>query len=763
MSTKLEKIVVRNVGVLKAFDTPNSPKLAELTTIYGRNGRGKTTLSSILRAASLGDTDVVKGRRTLGSNEAVNVTLKFDDNTTVRYDGARWTANRAPVEVFDAAFIAENLYAGEAIELHHDRGLFSIILGREGVKLARHQEFFNSAAKRAAAVLKEAEAALTADLPTDLSREEFFALAPSPELDDEINRTEMALRGALQVDRVTALAKFEPLVAATLPRGLRDLLATTLDDIKQTARDEMAAHYQKFKFGRGAEEWIKTGLEHIHDESCPFCGKAGVDDLGMITIYEQIFGVAYQAHFDAIKRMSEAVEQQVGATVREHALRVIAANTEAMRGLAEFYRVGELPGMGDALERYGSTARALKSLLDQKRQNPLQPITAEDAISEAETAFAAANHDIAAYNERLGAVEGLIREARAAPSSPEQLNVRLANLRKRRRRTDQGVQSRINHMLTAKRRDTRAKSMRTEVQRRLKLANETAAAHYHVAVNAYLAEFGASFQISEISNSMSGNAGSVDYGLIVRGHQVGRGRGVSAVDVPTFKNTLSTGDKTTLAFAFFLAGLDRLSTLEDRVLVFDDPLSSHDTHRQAKTVAILHGLCGRAAQLIVLSHDAFFLRNVSRRCVGTDKVCYEISHDETPGSWSVARLADLDELCQSDTAQQIKKLTGYHNSRTGDPEAVAQAVRRVLETYFRSAYRCHFPATENLGGIIRLIAEGGPSHPCWEMLARLNSCNAATMNDHHGVDPDIAQERAHDPEDLATVVRDCLQLARVIA
>jgi len=144
-------------------------------------------------------------------------------------------------------------------------------------------------------------------------------------------------------------------------------------------------------------------------------------------------------------------------------------------------------------------------------------------------------------------------------------------------------------------------------------------------------------------------------------------------------------------------------------------------------------------------------------------VCYEISHDETPDSWSVAKLADLDELCQSDTAQQIKMLTGYHNARTGDPAAVAQAVRRVLETYFRSAYRCHFPPTENLGGIIRLITEGGPSHPCREMLARLNSCNAATMNDHHGVDPDIAQGRAHDPEDLATVVRDCLQLARVIA
>ena len=130
---------------------------------------------------------------------------------------------------------------------------------------------------------------------------------------------------------------------------------------------------------------------------------------------------------------------------------------------------------------------------------------------------------------------------------------------------------------------------------------------------------GSSF--SAFSNSMTGNTGSIDYGLVVRGHKVERGRGDMPESVPSFRNTLSTGDKTTLAFAFFLAGLERLSDLKDRVVVFDDPMSSHDSHRKSKTVDLLKNLLSRCSQIIVLSHDEHFLRQVCRRCHETTNVC----------------------------------------------------------------------------------------------------------------------------------------------
>src|SRR3546814_14330239 len=116
---------------------------------------------------------------------------------------------------------------------------------------------------------------------------------------------------------------------------------------------------------------------------------------------------------------------------------------------------------------------------------------------------------------------------------------------------------------------------------------------------------------------MAGNAGQADYALLIRGEQIVRGRGRAADAMPSFRNTLSTGDKTTLALAFFLAKLDHDGNLASKVVVFDDPLSSHDSHRRGKTVEAIKQLCGRCLQLIVLSHDEYFLRDVEKRCAGT--------------------------------------------------------------------------------------------------------------------------------------------------
>ncbi len=158
-------------------------------------------------------------------------------------------------------------------------------------------------------------------------------------------------------------------------------------------------------------------------------------------------------------------------------------------------------------------------------------------------------------------------------------------------------------------------------------ANEDAAVHSHQRVNHYLSRFGASFIISKITNSMQGNVGQSDYGLLIKGETVLRGRGRQADAIPTFRNTLSAGDKTTLALAFFLAKLDSDTTLNCKTLVVDDPLSSHDSHRRRETVNAIKDLCGRCLQVIVLSHDDFLLREVERRCVGVPCAAFEIDFD----------------------------------------------------------------------------------------------------------------------------------------
>jgi|GEM_PF-3142168 len=756
----LKKIVTKNIGVLRAFDTPGSPQLAKLTNIYARNGRGKTTLSSVLRASGSGDASIVRGRQTLGSADAPEVTLIFDKGDKIRFTNGRWTSSESPIEVFDPTFIADNLYAGEKIDLDHDRSLFTIILGRAGVRLARQQEFFNGAAKRTAAKVKEAEAALVDDVPSDMTRDEFLGHAPHVAIDEQIELSRKELNGVQQAGRMATLKMLEPVGVPALTVNIRSILSTTVPDIQATTRQQLADHFVKHRLGREGEAWIRFGRDHIVDDDCPFCGREGVDELGLVTLYDQIFGESYQAHLAIVKEAGDGVEAALGSEAREALARAISVNSEHARAWSEFCKIDEIaiPDMEIAMAAMAAAYQRLTPLFERKRQTPLTVIEAEDEVRAAAEDLAAAAAAVRSYNDVVGAINRTVSERRSGPQpTVVEAQKRLENLTRRKRRPEPGVQGRIDAMLAAKRRDVRAKRLRTEVQGRLKRANETAAAHYHQRVNHYLDRFGVTFRISEISNSMGGNLGSVDYGLIVRGHPINRGRKEASQDEPTFQNTLSTGDKTTLAFAFFLAGLDRDLVLADKVIVFDDPMSSHDTHRQGRTIEFLNDLCGRCEQLIIMSHDAYFLRRVSKRCTTVEQACYEI-HFEGPENWSKACAADLDDLCRSDHALLVHELQTYYEERKGKPTDVAPAVRKVLETHYRTAYSAYFDRNDNLGTIITKTRDGGPIHACYADLPDIESCNAATNYEHHGDDPKLAPAAPMDPDDLHLVVRDCLQL-----
>src|SRR5690606_17151466 len=101
------KFVIRNVGVLRAFDTPGSPKLSQLTLFYAGNGRGKSTLTSVLRAARDGCSNTVLARQSLGNGGAAPDITLIADLGSIRFYNGKWKTKGAPIEVFDTTFIAD--------------------------------------------------------------------------------------------------------------------------------------------------------------------------------------------------------------------------------------------------------------------------------------------------------------------------------------------------------------------------------------------------------------------------------------------------------------------------------------------------------------------------------------------------------------------------------------------------------------------------------------------------------------------------------
>ncbi len=756
-----KKIIVRNVGVLRAFDAGTSPPLSQLTMFYARNGRGKSTLTAVMRAARDGCSNTVMARRSLGNNAAnPEVTLVSESGNRL-FKGGNWQHKRAPIEVFDATFIADNVFAGEMIDLPQNRGLFSVIIGEEGVRLANLLERFIAHAKAAATKLKEAEVALADDLPSDISREAFFALAANPEYADRLDKAEKALKAVQQADKIGKLKQLHAISAPELPEDMPTVLSATVPDIDAAARDKLAAHFRNFKLGKQGEAWVNYGVEHIYDEACPFCARPNPDELGMVTLYGRIFGELYKAHMTTIIDAAAALDDVLGEDARTAIAATLKANISLAKAWEEYVQFGaELPDCVDLAANLAEAHSAVKVLLDRKRQSPLDVIEYRELFAKANAALSLAAAVLSDYNSAVdtinAATDGV--QSTSAVITEDGAKRAVANAKRRiARNEDQGVQRRIEDYLTASRRDERAKAARKVTQKKLKDANEAAADHYHVRVNHYLDRFAVSARISRPTNSMAGNAGSSDYSLVIRGESVPRGRGPGAAPIPSFRNTLSTGDKTTLALAFFLTKLDHDGALNQKVVVFDDPLSSHDSYRRGKTVEAIKELCGRCFQLIVLSHDEYFLRDLEKLSAGITKASYQMEYSDGD-EWSAAKPVHLPDLCRSGHTKRLDKLSAYVDDRQGDPDDIVLHVRQVIETHFRRSYTAYFPHNRNLGQMVRDIDEHVGAHPCDGVRDRMDALNSATCDDHHGDDADLMPKRGVDPDALKVIVIDALEL-----
>ena len=753
------KFVIRNVGVLRAFDTPGSPKLSQLTLFYAGNGRGKSTLTAVLRAARDGCSTTVLARQSLGNGGAAPDITLISDTGNIRFGSGKWTTKNAPFEVFDTTFIADNIYAGELTELAHDRGLFSVIVGKEGAQLAAHLERFNEIARKTSAELKAAETALAAAKPADIGLDEFFALSPTPDHAQRLEDAQRAVKAIQQADKIAALKQLEQLVIPSLPAEMATILASTLVDIDANARARLLDHFARFHLDKKAEEWIGYGLAHVHDDSCPFCGREKVDELGLVTLYGQIFGETYQSHLATVRGLGGEIENTLGEDLRTGLATKIQANSELALKWSEYARIDtafpDIAGLGNSIAEAHKEA---KSLCDKKRSSPLDKLEAAIELTEIDIKLVAVTNIIKTYNEVVNAINDVTAKISSAAPTTLQVaqNIR-DNIKKRGARHDVGVQNRVDAYFRAKKRDGRARKTRTYIQKKLKDANEASAAQYHSRVNDYLGRFGTSFTISKITNSMQGNSGQVDYGLLIKGETVARGRGRQAeATSPSFRNTLSAGDKTTLALAFFLAMLDSDKDLGSKTIVVDDPLSSHDSHRRYMTVEVIKELSGRCRQIIVLSHDEHLLRDIQARCIGTPCTAFKIDF-AAKDQWSEASVADLEVLCRARHITMIDELSAYVDRNEGDPSHVILTVRRVLETHYRR-YRAYFSADQNLGSIVGAIASEGSSHPCHRDITRLDRCNNATCDDHHGENADTGRTRTLAPEEVRVIATDALLL-----
>src|SRR4029077_5133599 len=101
-------------------------------------------------------------------------------------------------------------------------------------------------------------------------------------------------------------------------------------------------------------------------------------------------------------------------------------------------------------------------------------------------------------------------------------------------------------------------------------------------------------------------------------------------------------------------------------------------------------VAGRGAQVIVLSHDATFLKQVWDKSPTAERVSLTIADHRVQGSKITP--IDLEKACQGRTATDIDDLQTYLMAGVGNLLDIVRKMRVVLETYCWTTYPTSFQA-----------------------------------------------------------------------
>jgi hypothetical protein len=266
--------------------------------------------------------------------------------------------------------------------------------------------------------------------------------------------------------------------------------------------------------------------------------------------------------------------------------------------------VGEIAG------RYRD---ALLLLLRQKVAAPLEGIALDEAAKTAAADYRALATAVGAYNQAYEAANraAAVGRASADAAALPRLSARLTTLQTLKRRHEAPLKPLCDNLLSLNAQKDRLEAERENLK--AQLDTQTAkVATYRDAINRYLELFYADFEIARVEHNYVGGV-NASFQIAINKVSVPMGDEKTPASRPSFRNTLSAGDRSTLALAFFLAQLDHDAGRERRIVVFDDPFSSQDSFRRNQTAIEVARVANRCAQVIVLSHDAHFLKRVQEK------------------------------------------------------------------------------------------------------------------------------------------------------
>ncbi len=730
----LKKIVrLRNIGRFRSLAAHGEVDFRRVTLVYGTNGQGKTTLAGVLRSLTTGNRAYIDERATLGVSGNPEAEILLGGSLATFADGV-WSTTVGGLEIFDSTFVNENVFTGEHVGPEHRKNLYEVVVGEAAVALVREIDNLDAESRQESNRASEAESELRKLVQAPFSISEFVDLQPESDLAEKIRDCTTRLNAVRKQREILARPELELLSAPEFPRGTLAVLGKSVSQLSADVEARVRSQLQRLDH-RG-EAWVRQGLQYVKpDNLCPFCGQ-DTSTIDLLRTYSEFFSNAYRDHLIEIERASNLVSQLLGEQVLQTFQRRVLENEARIRGWAD---LADLESASLPSERWERAWIHLRTLvverLQRKTANPSDALTMDEQFSAALQDFAEAMAAINEHNNTVREANSKISELKqqAAATKPEQLEGELRRLRNMQIRQTPEADALVQRLLAARSRKKELDDAKQAKKDDLEAAATGVLATYQESINRLLRDFGANFTIVNTRPSYAGGKASSTYQLELNNTKLDIGDASTPRGTRCFRTALSTGDKSTLALAFFLARLQQ-EDLSARCVLIDDPLTSLDAFRTACTQQEIASLATRAAQVVVLSHDAFFLKGILDSSDRTTTRCLQVVRD---GEGHILRAWDVAEYFLREAHEEYLLMKSYLAEGPpahGDLTSIARAIRPYVEGHLRNRFPDEFPPNEWLGDFIPKVkqaAQGTPLASIVPKVPEMEAINDYSKRFHH--------------------------------
>lgn len=665
----------------------------EVNILYGENGSGKSSIANLLKSVS--------ENKDLGKYKPTEVCLDFDDGEKKYPVNNDWD-NKIPkssILFFDREFVDKNVHLGHRRDTtqngqEQESGKMIIEFDSDAINLRNIRDKAKKAKDEQDQKIKDFNSVNRGYLAFTLTDDEqpFFKNYKDKN-EDEIQTAKQTL----------GKEKKEAEMSLETDQGLQKKVASIQSDIKTLPIEKVEIFFSDEKTYQAifdfdikeqakieAEQtlidkvkthksFFETGFEirKTHQNQCPFCQseneEAGIKKI--VDLYEQIYDTTYRTQVQQFEKDKQILIDEISQITQAVSGFDLNSIFLELKKLDQNYKIPNIYSVDDEKTYKKPATKELKELSSKitKLAKPNKE-NIKEHYTKVKTEFEAVESFFKSIGDFVEQKNKLITKFKV-DNTDEKLQTRITSSSKRIAEIENELVfingNKIKEQQKKEQKEKEQKALQ-DVFVTLKTEYDTALKEYedHCSTKAfsnlltkiqeYFKNFNFSFKL-EPKTAPTGNKTEFPFAFKVLDFE-GNER--------DFKEGLSEGEIQVLSLCFFFAFLDIQKDKDQKILVFDDPITSLDNSNLSCLVDLVAHEQKDFSQTFVFTHHRTFFKFLQKRF---DKKCHEHNlirnKKEFGGSF----------ICKSRADKFIDKLKNFEADLAKIPPASLDVELKVVE------------------------------------------------------------------------------------